>query len=132
MLVSTACFHNNIRTDLRRIWNNELPILTILMYYPSTADEVKDDTTISRIISIAKYNNYGGIIVLNTETEYKFENNIQEVVVAWGNKLRPECSDKIISKLRENDLKILCFGILKNGNPSLPTRLPIQTIIKPY
>jgi hypothetical protein len=48
--MSGATFSNGVRTFLYRVWDENLPTIDILMYFPSTADENKDDTTILNLI----------------------------------------------------------------------------------
>ena len=53
------------------------------------------------------------------------------IVLAWGMKINKKKSRDIIHKLFLSH-KLLCFVQLKNGSPSLPTRLNHKTTIKPY
>ncbi len=140
METSGATFSNGIRIFLYRIWNTELPIMNILMFFPSTANENENDTTIDRIINIAKFNNYGGIYVFNIFGGDDFfwnvmkikiqENPLKMIVVAWGNKISKNRSVEIINKLKQKEIwELYCFKKNKNNNPSLPTRLPINTNI---
>lgn len=104
------------------------------MYYPSTADAKNDDMTIKRCIDIAKFNDYGSISVYNIQEDV-FDSSVLEdspVVLAWGNKLTKTKSEKMIKLFKESGLNLLCFGKLKNGNPSLPTRLSKNTEIVEY
>lgn len=53
------------RTELRRVWFQELPLLVVCMLNPSTADHRRDDPTILVLIHFAKLWGYGGILVVN-------------------------------------------------------------------
>lgn len=132
-MFSDALYNHIDRTYLIRIWDCNLPMIDILMYYPSYADQNRDDMTIRRCIDIAKFNNYGGIRVFNIHNDV--QQNIQlisnHIVVAWGNKLTYSESEKIIYGLGKK-YKVSCFKKLKTGLPSLPTRLPTQTKIIEY
>ena len=53
------------RWALWRAWDRSLPLLPVCMLNPSTADGRQDDPTIRRLISFAKRQGYGGILVVN-------------------------------------------------------------------
>ena len=53
------------RYMLWRVWNDNLPVLVVIMLNPSTADHEEDDRTIMTVTARAKANNYGGLIVVN-------------------------------------------------------------------
>lgn len=53
------------RTELRRVWNRDLPLLVVCMLNPSTADHRKNDPTILALIHFAKLWGYGGLLVVN-------------------------------------------------------------------
>jgi hypothetical protein len=127
-----ASFNSNGRTELFRKWNDKRT-LNIIMYYPSTADEKKDDVTIKRCIEIAKYNDYGSIQVYNIHNDVKDLTRIRSdiIVIAWGNKISVNKSQNLINELK-NKYTLLCFGKVNNGNPTLPTRLPYSTKLKLY
>lgn len=132
--MSGASFSNGIRTFLYRVWDDTLPIINILMYFPSIADENKDDTTIKRIISIIKNNNYGGINVYNLNTIDEFlseQTRHGKLIIAWGNKVTKKENDNIIHSL-QGKYELYCFKKNNNGNPSLPTRLPNNIVLEKY
>ena len=131
MSVKGAIFRNNVRTFLTRIWDESKPIITIVMYYPSMADEVHDDTTIKRCIGIAKYNNYGGIHVYNIHDSVYTDIPSNDILVAWGTKLSISQSKCLIDSLRIR-YRLLCFTKTKHGLPGQPTRLSMQTNIIPF
>ena len=133
-IMSGASFSNGIRTFLYRVWDDTLPIIDILMYFPSTADENKDDITIKRIINIVKNNNYGGINVYNLNTIDELLLKITDrtkLIIAWGNKVTKKENDYIIHRLQEK-YELYCFKKNNNGNPSLPTRLPNNIVLEKY
>lgn len=53
------------RYTLRIVWDRRLPILPVIGLNPSTADEMKNDPTITKICKFAKSWGYGGILMLN-------------------------------------------------------------------
>lgn len=134
MILSTATYNSIDRTSLIRIWNQKLPKCHIIMYYPSTATGIIDDKTVERCVNIAKFNGYGSIFVTNIHKDVLnlFDTTVEEIIVAWGNKVSKDDNEKMINKLRERNLRIKCFKRNKNGTPSLPTRLSYSTVINNY
>ena len=53
------------RYVLSRIWDANKPIVVFIGLNPSTADELNDDSTISKCINYAKSWGYGGFYMLN-------------------------------------------------------------------
>lgn len=53
------------RYELVRIWDASLPLLSVVMVNPSTADHTKNDPTIVKVMEFARRLGYGGIIVVN-------------------------------------------------------------------
>ncbi len=65
--ISHACFSpcQRYRYSLLRDFGMQTPALTVVMLNPSTADAVKDDPTIRRVIGFAKAVGAGSLLVLN-------------------------------------------------------------------
>lgn len=124
-VVSSAEYSDNKRICLKRQWDPLSPQCAILMYNPSTADGINDDTTIKRCISICKTNGYGGFTVYNLTQKQPIPE--KDVIIAWGNNLSKKATQKIVAELNVHNL--FCFVKLKNGNPGLPTRLASTTKI---
>lgn len=61
ILSSCGCY----RLELRRIWDNGLPLLVVVMLNPSTADAEKDDPTLLALFWFARLWGYGGVLVVN-------------------------------------------------------------------
>ncbi len=53
------------RYELRRTWDEQLPILLWVGLNPSTADHIKDDPTNRRIAGFTRHWGYGGYILAN-------------------------------------------------------------------
>lgn len=53
------------RYELVRIWDASLPLLSVVMVNPSTADHTKNDPTIVKVMEFARRLGYGGVIVVN-------------------------------------------------------------------
>jgi hypothetical protein len=61
----TAVIIGDCRYELRRIWDESLPLLVVCMLNPSTADHEKNDPTILTLIHFAKLWGFGGLYVVN-------------------------------------------------------------------
>ena len=53
------------RYALWRMWNEHMPIAMIIGLNPSTADQTRNDPTITRCINFASSWGYGGVCVTN-------------------------------------------------------------------
>jgi len=130
----------NYRYQLSRIWDEQKPKVLFIMLNPSTADAVKDDRTIGRVINFSKSWGYGGVLVGNLyafrsidgkklkDTDSPMgEDNIQhvqnliglveKVIYAWGNnKKEPEW----LRHLVDNPY---CIDVSVKGVPKNPLRL---------
>ena len=53
------------RYELRRVWDDTLPLLVVCMLNPSTADAEKDDPTLRELIHFARLWGYGGLLIVN-------------------------------------------------------------------
>ncbi|TCU34130.1 hypothetical protein EV129_113114 [Rhizobium azibense] len=53
------------RYELRRIWDDRLPLLVVCMLNPSLADDQVEDPTLRELIHFAKMWGYGGLLIVN-------------------------------------------------------------------
>lgn len=53
------------RYRLHRIWHPDKPIAVFIGLNPSTADERRNDPTVTRCVNYARYWGYGGLVLLN-------------------------------------------------------------------
>ena len=134
------------RYTLWRMWNEQMPIAMIIGLNPSTADQTRNDPTITRCINFASSWGYGGVCVTNlfgfratAPTELKAHHDpigkendawVHEMakgaaitVAAWGNH----------GKFLNRSLKILlsldqlhCIKINKSGEPAHPLYLKAE------
>ena len=134
------------RYALWRMWNEHMPIAMIIGLNPSTADQTRNDPTITRCINFSRSWGYGGVCVTNlfgfratAPTELKAhhepigkENDawIHEMakraeitVAAWGNH----------GKFLNRSLEILpsldqlhCIKMNKSGEPGHPLYLKAE------
>jgi hypothetical protein len=144
-----VCNHKKHRYSLKRIWDNDKPIVLFIMLNPSLADNYKDDPTIRRLIKFAKLFGYGGFYVGNlfsyitsypkdlVDKDLSFCNKnlkeirkmislSKEVVYGWGNSFEePDWLKKIISNPK-------CFGKNKNKTPKHPLYLSYNNKLVDY
>jgi hypothetical protein len=130
------------RFILWRTWNLSDPYIMFIGLNPSTADETRDDPTISRLMAIAKSWNYGGIIVMNlvayvSTDPHKIPKNLtydiedlylenfkgipESVVVMWGN--NGSRFPQRVEKIHDMFPKVYCFKQNLNGHPIHPLYL---------
>ena len=136
----------NYRYALWRVWNEQMPIAMIIGLNPSTADQTRNDPTITRCINFASSWGYGGVCVTNlfgfratAPTELKAHHDpigkendawVHEIakgaaitVAAWGNH----------GKFLNRSLEILpsldqlhCIKMNKSGEPAHPLYLKAE------
>ena len=109
------------RTYYKTVWDESKEnLLTFIMLNPSTADQYSNDPSVNNCIKIAKkYENYGGIEVLNVYSlrhpdyskivnciedgegnpkDIDYDTQCTDVVLAWGNK-KVELNEKLQNKI---------------------------------
>lgn len=69
------------RYELRRIWDDALPLLVVCMLNPSRADHEIDDPTILTLIHFGKLWGYGGLLIVNL---YALRSSSPAVMFAAG------------------------------------------------
>ncbi|MFN6563299.1 MAG: DUF1643 domain-containing protein [Nostoc sp. ChiSLP01] len=144
---------------LGRRWDRNLPQVTFVMLNPSTADDQKNDPTLTRCINFAKsWNKYGSLEVVNlfayratkprelrqVDDPVGSENNfyIQVaakraalIILAWGTGKYPRIQnrDKEVLRLIYDRQPFYCLVLTKYGHPHHPIRLPknIEPVIFP-
>lgn len=133
----------------RRIPDVIGPNLTWLMLNPSTADAMKDDPTIRKVVGFTRRNGYGVALVVNlfalrethpknvraqladAEGEHNCAAIMQAaeisdaVVCAWGaQQWAREQARRVLEWLaehpREKPIRLLCLGTTKDGDPLHP------------
>lgn len=128
------------RFALWRTWDESKPNVMFIGLNPSTADENKDDPTLTRCINYAKNWGFGGVCIANLfayratdPNEMKTEkdpigsennkwlmqlyNNAGLVVAAWGNDGVYLGRSKQVKKLLPN---LHCLKLNKSGEPAHP------------
>jgi len=141
----------NHRFALWRIWDRRKPFVCFIGLNPSTADETKNDNTVSRCVRFAEDFGGGGLVMLNAfsyratdpeEMKRQAVPNLMEnidwisafvglaalSVAAWGTHgTFANQSDFIAYRMRK-DLRMLhCLGTNKDGTPKHPLYLKADT-----
>lgn len=146
------------RYSLWRIWDERKKGIAFVGLNPSTADEVKNDPTVSRCINFAKRWGYGRMWMLNIfayrSTDPKnlygdlcpigqYNNlkivevckEVEKVVLCCGvhgkytNRFKEVCDLMFDYKIHN---KLYCFGLTKKGYPRHPLYLPNNIELEKY
>ncbi|MFT6098812.1 MAG: hypothetical protein ACJAYF_001355 [Arenicella sp.] len=138
----------NYRFALWRTWDDSKPFAMIVGLNPSTADEVKDDPTLTRCINFAKSWGYGGVCMTNlfayraTDPKdmkaqndpiganndiwlNKLANDAGIVVAAWGNDGRYLSRSNMVVEMLPN---LHYLKMNKSGEPAHPLYLKADLI----
>ena len=138
------------RYTLHRIWSEKKPFVMFVGLNPSTADERKNDPTVTRCIRFAGDWGYGGMVMMNifayrsTDPRmlYKLENPVGEdndryiieiageaglIVTSWGNHgAHKGRGDEVLSMLMAmggSSGKVRHLGLTGEGQPKHPLYL---------
>lgn len=140
------------RYALWRVWDLNKPKLMFIGLNPSTANESKNDNTITKVIKIAKGNGYGGVYMTNlfgivsskpevlesNGLDLQGDNNdwlitisgiCKDIVFAWGNFKQAINRSKEVAAMFENSL---CIQQNKNGSPKHPLYCKDDSILVPF
>lgn len=96
------------RDELRRVWDDSLPLLVVCMLNPSKADHEIDDPTILTLIHFAKLWGYGGLLVVNL---FSYRSSSPSEMMACADAIGPENSRHLNSAMayaRDHGGKLLC------------------------
>ncbi len=150
---ATISDDKQFRYSLHRTWEPTLQRLIFVMLNPSTADSMKDDPTIKKLIKFARGWGFGGIIVRNLfafratdpkelltaadpvgpKNDMFLKTIYPRCVVAWGTNGTLLNRDKTVLKmLRKKGVELLCMGKSKDGHPLHPLFLKGDTQLVPY
>jgi hypothetical protein len=136
------------RHELRRIWDDRLPLLVVCMLNPSKADSEVDDPTILTLIHFASFWGYGGILVVNladfraskpddmfaaanpcstVNARHQYlalayaKEHRKEVLVAWGNDGAVYGADRLFDDTAKSlGIRTICLGLTLSGAPKHP------------
>jgi hypothetical protein len=136
------------RYELRRVWNDGLPLLVVCMLNPSTADHQVNDPTILALIHFATLWGYGGILVINlwayrasspkemmkADSPIGADNHVHihnaliyasdnggKLLAAWGNGgAFEDRAEWFCSRARSHGVSLICLGTTKGWHPKHP------------
>ncbi|NTG73281.1 DUF1643 domain-containing protein [Agrobacterium rhizogenes] len=137
------------RYELRRIWDEDLPLLVVCMLNPSWADQDKEDPTLLALIHFARLWGYGGLLIVNfyayrspspkemfTQGRKAFgpdnDNYIKaavkyaaanggKILAAWGNDGHIGGYHTYFTLLaQESKVDLICLGTTQSGQPKHP------------
>lgn len=140
------------RYVLEVVWNEELPVLSVIGLNPSTADEEKNDPTVSRCISRARRNGYGGLCMLNLfgwrSTDPQGLQSPADPVGSGNDSMLVEhcrgrdvmCAWGVLGVLKHRNLavldlirpvaaRLLCLGTTNGGHPRHPLYVASATAL---
>ena len=157
--ISGALFSDDahkFRYSLWRIWDKSGDNLLFIGLNPSTANEIKDDPTIRRLINFAKSWGFGGLFVGNLFSIVSADPSV--LYFASSVELQGGPNDQAIKRMRELSTLVLvgwgewgtnagkrptqvlsiigglacCLKVNKSGEPSHPLYLPANTKLSNY
>lgn len=139
------------RYALWRIWDLSKSLVMFVGLNPSTANENKNDNTITKVGKIARYNGFGGVYMMNLfpfvtpypeQLQCDHVSNIENdewmdkvyekcktVVFCWGDFREARERGKEISMLVH---KPMCLAKNKNGSPKHPLYCRDETKLIPF
>ena len=123
--VSTATFSpcRKYRYTLTRTWDTELPRLNFIMLNPSTADESRNDPTVTRCLGRAAMWGFGSLVVTNLFA-WRSTDPEQLPYVAGGGKdpIGPDNDGSIIHAATHAHMVVCAwgrYGLLLNRGPKV-------------
>lgn len=147
-MISSALFSDDRRHRylLSRWWGIESKMVMFVGLNPSTADEVKNDQTVTRCINYAKQWGYGGLIMTNIfafratdparmkaapdpvgpENDHNLlfaAEKAQLIVCAWGNHGEFLGRGKQVAEMLKDIKELHCLATNKTGHPKHPLYL---------
>lgn len=139
------------RYALWRIWDVHKPLVMFVGLNPSTANDKKNDNTITKVVKIAKNNGFGGIYMMNlfpyitaypSELKCNEESNwlnddwldriyskCKDIVFCWGN--FKEATDRA-DEMKFTFGSAKCLVHNKNGSPKHPLYCKDDTVLIPF
>jgi hypothetical protein len=95
------------RYQLRRIWDESLPLVAFVGLNPSTADETQDDPTVRRCRAFAKWWGFGGLIMTNA---FAFRATDPRVMMAAVDPVGPDNDLHLMAVAAEAQLVMAAWG----------------------
>ena len=97
------------RYSLSRIWDTDLPRVTLVGLNPSTADDHVDDPTIRRCVRFAQFWGFGGLVMTNL---FAYRSTTPESLFAAKDPVGPDNDDYLRLAANESTLVIAAWGNL--------------------
>lgn len=106
---STAIFSDceKYRYILRRVWDSDKGRAVFVGLNPSTADEIRNDPTVSRMISLSKLWGFGGVSVCNL---FAFRATLPSDMKNAENPVGDENDSFILKEIQDAGKVIACWG----------------------
>lgn len=150
LMKRTAVILGEYRYELRRVWDETLPLLVVCMLNPSTADAERDDPTILTLIHFGKLWGLGGLYVVNLfalrtpspaemrlrsvgsatgDSNHGFlmdaigyaKEHGRSILAAWGNHGdHYRRGDWFAAECRKRCVDLVCLGTTESGQPKHP------------
>ncbi|MDD5700230.1 MAG: DUF1643 domain-containing protein [Candidatus Nanoarchaeia archaeon] len=95
------------RFVLRRVWDDKKGRTVFIGLNPSTADEIKNDPTVSRMISLSKSWGFGSVSVCNL---FAFRATFPSDLKKAENPIGDENDSFILKEMQDADKVIACWG----------------------
>lgn len=123
---SSAVFSDDMtyRYSLTRAWNILGGRCVFIGLNPSTADEIKNDRTVSLCISHAKSWGYGAFTMLNV---FAYRSRDPKALYAIDDPVGPENDEWIVKEIRNAAIIIAAWGVqgtYKNRNEEIEKLVP--------
>lgn len=157
--ISGALFSDSnrkFRYALWRIWQPRGDKLLFIGLNPSTANDIKDDPTIRRVIGLAKAWGFGGLFVGNLFSIVSADPTVlwltpspeqpngpndtalkqmcklsNRVMVGWGND-GVQAGNRPLELLALIEKPVFCIKTTKLGEPCHPLYMPLTSKLTPY
>lgn len=104
----------------RRVWNKELPIVSIIMLNPCLSDNIITDTTTALVVNnVARLGEYGGVDILNLYSKLTPKLKFTESDKALNHK---ENDSYILKSVEASSKTIIAWGKSSNSNARVEER----------
>ena len=121
--IKCEAIFNDSRTHrylLKRVWDKEKPVVTVIMLNPCQADNIVTDTTTSLVLNnVAKLQEFGGVEILNLYSKLTPKLRFKEVDEELND---PENDSYILKSVESSSKTILAWGKVSSSNARIEER----------